>query len=171
MEKLFSVLLAAMLFVNLTGCGETADPSVTVQDGAFTCDPQSIIDQINSAIEADGSGGYLVCAPFEKSQEAIFADDSLGRLLLNFSTNEGGYVTKCRLYWSSLPASSSVVSSAGLYATVIVDTLSSENADEILASISDIVRSGGDVEYSLNQVNVKFETIGADNWLDVTIEE
>lgn len=157
--------------IALVACGATEAQSVTTEGGAFIYEPQAIIDSINRAIEQDGSGLYLTCDPFVASGESVHTNDDLNRLILTFETSEDGLITHCRLYWNSNMISENIISSAGLYSAIIIDTLSPNNSDEILEGMSNIVTDGfGDINYTNGGVVVDFESIDGNNWLDISIK-
>lgn len=179
MKRIMILFLAVSMSVILVACGEKVGAEsnstvqqVAVENGAFTCKPQTIIDKINDSISNSDDGQYYTCDSFEASGESIFTSDDWSRVILSFDTSSDGYITNCRLYWSSAAPIDNAVATAGLYSTVILQTLSPENADDILDRITEIVVAGrGSVEYDANGVAVEFTSAQSKNWLDVSASE
>ena len=169
MKKILILTLTILITFSIAACGETKKE--TVKDDAFIYEPQIIIDSINAAVEKDGSGLYFSCDAFKESGKSIGTDDNWGRVLLTFDTTDNGLITHCRLYWSSSD-NSNVIATAGLYSGTIVNTLTPDKSDDILNSMTDIVVKGnGSISMESNGAVVKFETIGDNNWLDISIKD
>ena len=134
------------------------------------CEPQTVIDSINTHVEDAESGEYYLCDSFTSSGESIFTSDDLGRIILQFETNEEGNISYCQLYWSSASPVDNVVATAGLYSAVLLDALSPGNADEILDEVVEIITTGyGSAEYSEAGVSVTFSNIDFKNWLEISV--
>ena len=164
MKRINTLFLAVFVCLTIVSCGgntnsdgSIAIQKVTIENGAFTCEPQTIIDMINNAIEDSDDGQFYTCDSFEASGESIFTSDEWGRVILSFDTTDDGYITHCRLYWSSAKPIDNTVATAGLYSGVILQTLSPENAETILDRITEIVVSmGGSADYDTNGIKVEF---------------
>lgn len=179
MKRVMILFFVVCMCVTIVSCGEKASTNsnsatqqVTIENGAFTCEPQTIIDTINNSISNSNDGQYYTCDSFEASGESIFTSDDWSRVILSFDTSDDGYITHCRLYWSSAAPIDNAVATAGLYSTVILQTLSPENADDILDRITEIVVAGrGSDAYDANGVTIEFTSSQSKNWLDVSVSK
>ena len=172
-KKLSALALLCVFSLGLSSCNSNSSNSeIIVENGAFTSTPQEIIDDINTHVEQAGTDEYYLCDPFVSSGESIFTNDEWSRVILQFETNQDGNITYCQLYWSSAFPIDNAVATAGLYSTVILNTLSPNNSDEILDSITEIVASGhGNAEYDENGVSVEFTNSDLKNWLEIFVSE
>lgn len=177
MKRIAMLVLAVSMCILFSSCGDKAGSNngtqqVTIENGAFTCEPKTIVDSINNSIENSDDGQYYTCDPFEASGESIFTSDEWSRVILSFDTSDDGYITHCSLYWSSAYPIDNAVSTAGLYSTVILKTLSPGNADDILDQITEIIVAGrGSEKYDVDGVTVEFVSAQSKNWLDVSVSE
>lgn len=169
MKRIIIIMTAIATLLTTTAC---SGGTVTVKDDSFVYNPQEIIDAINTAVKKDESAEYFTCDDFEASGESIHTSDDWSRIILTFDTNDDGLITKCRLYWSSEDMNANVISSAGLYTGVIVNTLTPDKSEDIFESITNIiVAENGSIHEISNGAVIEFETIDGKNWLDISIED
>lgn len=166
-----SIILFSLVIALLSGCGQSSsnssDSKISVQNGAFTCTPSDIVNEINSMVEADSDGILLSLGEYKESGESISADE-LGRLQLTMEENTSGNLKKLNLYWSAKSHNANVVASSGAYCATIFGLLSPENAEATYDSISQIVSAGaGQVEFDHNGVLISFLSSNGLNWLEI----
>lgn len=164
-------LVMLSLLILLAGCGQQSTnqdiEKISVQNGAFTCQPADVVSKINLMVESDADGVLLGLGEYKGSGEAIDADD-LGRLQLTMEANNDGNLTKARLYWDSSTNNENIITSAGAYCSVLFEMLSPGNAETIHDGVSQIISSGsGEVEYENDGVLVSFQSLRGLNWLDI----
>ena len=172
-KKIFALALLCAFSFGLASCGENSSNSEShIENGAFTCTPQEIIDDINAHVEQAGTDEYYSCDPFVSSGESILTSDEWSRVILEFETDQDSNITYCQLYWSSAFPIDNAVATAGLYSTVLLNTLSPDNSDDILDRITEIVVSGhGTAQYDENGVTVEFTNSSFKNWLEISVSE
>lgn len=158
MKKVLAVSLAIYMVVTLAACG-SSDSGVDVEDGAFTCTPQELIDSINSAVKnADDDEIYTVGDYPGSGKELQISSTSL---TLTLYQNGDGKLQSTQLYWYSGYNDVNVVTSAGCYLQVILNQLTPADAKDIGDSIENVFTSGGGkIERTSGKVKVNYETFG-----------
>lgn len=170
-----SIILLGLIFALLCGCSQqsagTSSGRISVENGAFTCTPEDIVNEINNMVESDTDGILLGLGEYPGSGESMYPDD-LGRLQLTMEANEAGNLTSVRLYWDSSTNNENVITSAGAYCSILFDLLSHDNSEAIYSSISEIISEGsGTVDFENNGVLVSFLSGRGLNYLDIDAQE
>ena len=170
-----SIILLGLIFALLCGCSQqsatTSSGRISVENGAFTCTPEDIVNEINNMVESDTDGVLLGLGEYPGSGESMHPDD-LGRLQLTMEANEAGNLTSVRLYWDSGTNNENVITSAGAYCSILFDLLSHDNSEEVYGSISQIIsRGSGTVDFENNGVLVSFLSGRGLNYLDIDAQE
>lgn len=170
-----SILLLGLIIALLCGCGQqntnSTSGGISVEDGAFTCAPEDIVNEINNMVKSDTDGVLLGLGEYPGSGESMHPDD-LGRLQLTMEANEAGNLTSVRLFWDSGTNNENVITSAGAYCSILFDLLSHDNSEAIYSSISQIISTGsGSVDFENNGVLVSFLSGRGLNYLDIEVQE
>ncbi len=168
-----SIILIGLILALLCGCGQqnanSTSGGISVENGAFTCTPTDIVNEINHMVESDTDGVLLGLGEYKESGSSMYADD-LGRLQVEMEANDTGNLTSVRIYWDSRSNNESVITSAGAYCGILFQLLSPGNAETISSEVSKIISRGiGDVEYENDNVSVSFLSNGGLNWLEIGV--
>lgn len=165
------VFIFGLIFTLMCGCGKQESSRISIENGAFTCTPSFIVDQINLMVESSQNGVLLSLGEYTESGESIYADD-LGRLQVTMEADADGNLTNVRMYWDSGSNNENVITSAGAYSGVLLGILNPDNADSISSSISEIISRGyGTVDFDENGVAVSFTSGDGLNWLEIGISD
>lgn len=137
MKKVLALLLGLHMLLSLIACGSSSEgpadgATLWVENDAFVCKAQDLIDVLNDEIENTGDSRYLSIPDFEGSGEKIVIDDStFNGLILVLETNDEGFVTKITVEWTTFRETLERINTCGLLIGRLVGSIAPEQAEEI----------------------------------------
>jgi|GEM_PF-5712310 len=167
MHRLLTITTVIMMLVGITACGSSKS-DVSVDNGAFTCTPQELIDSINATVKAANNDELYAIGDFAGDGEELQISGTA--LTLTLDQNGDGNLQHVKLYWYSGDGSGNVLASAGYYMQAILNQLTPSDATDIGNSIQSAFTSGGKIERQSGDVKVTYGAFGAGgNEMDVSI--
>ncbi|WNX85758.1 hypothetical protein RWV98_05685 [Agathobaculum sp. NTUH-O15-33] len=144
MKRSFSFLICCLMLFALSGCGEPKQQNQKMQDFSAS----EIIDYINGVVSETDNNLVL---PIPDTSET----DEIGvtaYLRISFTAGEDNLLDEINLYWYNTSFSPESGYTAGFYASVLLNALTPEIADEV----GEALDSTTSMVWDSNNTSVKY---------------